>query len=64
MTQELRIVERKEDSLWVRVRMIEIKKGDVFRMFEDGTPIEWSGKTEFEAAYDADETGVITKGNT
>ena len=35
MSDKLRIVERLEDDQWIVVRMESLRKGDIFRMFED-----------------------------
>jgi len=56
---ELRRIERRgADDQWTVVRMRDLHKGDVFRMFEpDGTPVTWecalAGGTEFVADGDA-----------
>lgn len=54
----LRVVEKKDGTDWIRCRLAEIKKGDIFRMFEDDEPVIFNSKTEFIALSDADKTGV------
>jgi hypothetical protein len=54
--ESLRIVEKKRNAKWVRCRMNEIRRGDVFRMFNDehdkrrGVRI---GDTDYIASSDA-----------
>ena len=55
--KELRIVERLTAyGSWEVLRLIELKKGDIFRLFEPGTrePVQGeAGATEFVATDDA-----------
>jgi hypothetical protein len=37
----LRIIEKKENGEWVRVRLAELKKGDHFRWSDNELPIKW-----------------------
>ena len=50
----LRIVERVKDGQWQRVRLIELKEGDCFRMFDpDGTPVTASDGENWQCTDDA-----------
>lgn len=54
MTQELRTVEVFDGKQWVQKRLIEIRKGDLFRLFEsDGTQVFCNGRCEWFARGDA-----------
>jgi|GEM_PF-6815067 len=52
---EKRIVEVKNGDGWISVKGIcDVKKGDVFRMFEDSDktkPVYWKGKNGAEAEF-------------
>lgn len=51
---KLRKVEVKDNDIWKEVHFSELKKDDIFRMFEpDGEPVkDLNNKTEFLATSD------------
>jgi len=54
---------RSKDTGWEKVRMIEIKTGDLFKMYEsDGRQVFYDGRGEWFATRDAflNEKGVAT----
>jgi len=55
MPGEMRRVERLVSEQWVEVRMIDLKAGDRFRMFEpEGAPVaDGKGRTVFRTTGDA-----------
>lgn len=62
---KLRKVEIKDDDKWKEISFSELKKGDIFRLFEsDGTPVkDLYNRTEFLAdtnAYMSDEVKQYT----
>lgn len=55
MTAQRKCERRTEDGAWVEVSMIDIKSGDVFRMFDpDGSPSLYQGVAEMTAKDDAE----------
>lgn len=56
---DLRLIERKEGINWAEISMIDIKQGDIFRIFEDDTRTERVGDLEMVADSDAFETDGI-----
>lgn len=58
--RDMRKTEVLREGNWVRARLAEVRKGERFRMFEDGKPFDNDGVVEFVAAKDGywgDETG-------
>lgn len=50
LPEDLRVVELKQGGEWKRVKMMDLKIGDLFRMFNpDGEPVLWDGCGEFIA---------------
>jgi hypothetical protein len=49
---ELRHVQVRRDGRWQDCRLWDVKKGEIFCMFEDGHPVEAHGQVTFVAAGD------------
>lgn len=53
-TLAMRKAEIKRNGVWESIDFMDIKKDDVYRLFEaDGVPVSSEGQTEFTAIEDA-----------
>lgn len=50
--KESRLVEMKDDDNWVKVSLLDLKRGNTFRMFEDPTRKMPVGEAEMIAGSD------------
>ena len=58
---EKRIFEKKIAGVWVECLLSEVRKGDIFRWFDDAakTTPEYADTSEYEATTDAFRHGVL-----